>query len=99
MGENLQLELRPAPQSVGRLHESGLVDSLLFTTKPASDALSLVPRLPHPAERGHRARVSPRSSYNSAQVGYRRLAWPCVSKDGPRATVPAAHGSRRAPRA
>ena len=35
VGENPQLELRPAPESVGRLHERGLVDSLLFTTKPA----------------------------------------------------------------
>jgi hypothetical protein len=44
IGENPQLELRPAPESVGRLHERGLVDSLLFTTKPAIDALILVPR-------------------------------------------------------
>ena len=35
VGENPQLELRPAPESAGRLHERGLVDSLLFTTKPA----------------------------------------------------------------
>ena len=42
IGENPQLELRPAPESVGRLHERGLVDSLLFTTKPAIPRVNLV---------------------------------------------------------
>src|SRR4030081_2738313 len=43
LGENPQLELRPAPESVGRLHERGLVDSLLFiTTNRPSHTLLLV---------------------------------------------------------
>ena len=49
LGENPQLELRPGPQSVGRLHERGLVDSLLFTTKPA---------IPRPRPRPEEARPS-----------------------------------------
>ena len=51
IGENPQLELRPALESVGRLHERGLVDSLLFTTKPA------IPR-PRPRPEEARSAVS-----------------------------------------
>src|SRR6266436_3495263 len=44
IGENPQSALRPAPENVGRLHERGLVDSLLFTTKPAIETLNLILR-------------------------------------------------------
>src|SRR5258705_142991 len=49
LGENPQLELRPAPEGVGRLHERGLVDSLLFTTNRPSHTLILVLRKARPS--------------------------------------------------
>src|SRR5882672_1548512 len=97
LGENPQLELRPAPESVGRLHERGLVDSLLFTTNRPSHTLILVLR---------KARPSICLILRSAAEGRasRRMRQPqdegAVSKDGPRARAgQAAHGSRRALRA
>src|SRR6267154_6512898 len=82
IGENPQLELRPAPESVGRLHERGLVDSLLFTTKPAIPRVNLV---------AEEARPSICLILRSAAEGRasRRTRQPqdegAVSKDGPRA--------------